>query len=58
MSATAATGQVITAPAINAYNTFERPDTVRPAPFGGAQIKGGVLTVALPARSVVVLRLD
>lgn len=58
VSATAVSGQVITAPAINTYNTFDRPDTVRPAAFGGAQIKNGVLTVALPARSVVVLRLD
>jgi alpha-N-arabinofuranosidase len=57
-SASSVSGQVITAPAMNAYNTFDRPDSVRPASFGGARINAGVLTVALPAKSVVVLRLD
>ena len=57
-SATTVSGSVITAPQMNAHNTFEQPDAVRPAPFDGAQIKAGVLSVALPAESVVVLRLD
>lgn len=56
-SAAAVTGRILTAPAINSHNTFERPDVVRPAPFSGAQVKGGRLTVTLPPRSVVVLEL-
>lgn len=56
-SATAASGRILTAPAINSHNTFERPDVVRPAPFAGAQVKGGRLTATLPPKSVVVLEL-
>jgi alpha-N-arabinofuranosidase len=50
-------GRVLTAPAVDAHNTFAAPDAVRPVPFGGAALKGGALEVALPARSVVVLTL-
>ena len=52
------TGRVLTAQAINAHNTFDAPDTVRPAPFTGARMSGGTLTVALPPKSVVVLDLQ
>jgi alpha-N-arabinofuranosidase len=55
--ATAATGRVLAAPAMNSHNTFERPDVVRPAPFTGARVADGRLTVTLPPRSVVVLEL-
>jgi alpha-N-arabinofuranosidase len=51
------TGRVLTAPTINAYNSFEQPDVVKPAPFTGAQVAGGRLTATLPPRSVVVLEL-
>jgi len=40
---------------MTAHNTFEQPDAVRPAPFHGAQITGGTLSIELPARSVVAL---
>ncbi len=52
-----AAGRVLTAPAITSLNTFEQPDAVRPAPFDGARVAGGRLTVTLPPRSVVVLEL-
>lgn len=52
-----ATGRVLTAPAINSHNTFEQPTAVQPAPFTGAQVAGGRLTVTLPPKSVVVLEL-
>ncbi|HYD51600.1 MAG TPA: alpha-L-arabinofuranosidase C-terminal domain-containing protein [Gemmatimonadaceae bacterium] len=55
--ASRATGRVLTAPAIDSHNTFERPEVVRPAPFDGARITDGRLTVTLPAKSVVVLEL-
>ncbi len=51
------TGRVLSAPAMNAHNTFEAPDAVRPAPFSGAALVGDALEVKLPAKSVVVLAL-
>jgi alpha-N-arabinofuranosidase len=53
----AVAGRVLTAPAIDAHNTFEAPDAVRPAVFSGAAVKGDTLEVTLPAKSVVVLAL-
>jgi alpha-N-arabinofuranosidase len=55
--ASGATGRVLAAPAMNSYNSFERPDVVKPAPFTGARVAGDQLTVTLPAHSVVVLEL-
>jgi alpha-N-arabinofuranosidase len=50
-------GRVLTAPAMNAHNTFAAPDAVKPVPFDGASIKGDSLEVKLPAKSVVILTL-
>ena len=50
-------GRVLTAGAMNAHNTFEAPNAVQPAAFGGAAVKGDTLEVKLPAKSVVVLAL-
>jgi alpha-N-arabinofuranosidase len=52
-----ATGQVLTAAAMDAHNTFEVPDAVKPAPFS-AQASGGKLTVQLPAKSVIVTSVE
>ncbi len=57
VSATAVSGRVLTAPAINSVNTFAAPDTVAPQAFDGATLAGGNLRVTLPAKSVVVLEL-
>jgi alpha-N-arabinofuranosidase len=57
VSATGVTGEVLTAPAITAANSFDRPDAVAPAPFTGASLAGGTLTVVLPPKAVVVLAL-
>jgi alpha-N-arabinofuranosidase len=51
------TGRILTAPAMNAHNTFPAPNAVQPAAFDGASIKGDMLEVKLPARSVVILTL-
>ncbi len=51
-------GRVLTAGAMNAHNTFERPDDVRPAAFAGAHLAGDRLTVELPAKAIVVLELQ
>lgn len=50
-------GEVLTAPAMNAVNTFDRPDAVRPARFGGHRLQGSQLSLSIPAKSVVVLEL-
>jgi alpha-N-arabinofuranosidase len=52
------TGRVLTASAINAHNTFDAPDAVKPIAFNGASVQGGNLVVTLPAKSVVVLELQ
>lgn len=54
-AAASVSGQVLTADAMNAHNTFEAPNTVRPTPFDGVRLSGGELTVELPPMSVVML---
>ncbi len=50
-------GRVLTAATMNAHNTFEQPGAVHPDPFRGAHLAGETLTVELPAKSVVALKL-
>ena len=50
-------GRVLTAPAMDAHNTFAAPDRVQPAAFDGATLQGQLLRARLPPRSVVVLAL-
>jgi alpha-L-arabinofuranosidase len=50
-------GEVLSAPTMDARNTFERPDAIRPMPFRDARWRGGRLSVTLPAKSVVVLQI-
>lgn len=51
-------GRILTALAMNAVNTFDRPQTVRPQPFAGARLSPGGLTVRLPPKAIVVLDLN
>jgi alpha-L-arabinofuranosidase len=51
------TGEVLTASAINSFNSFESPEVVKPANFNGFTYKDGILTITMPAKSVVVLEL-
>jgi alpha-L-arabinofuranosidase len=51
------TGEVLTANEMAAFNSFEKPEIVKPAPFSGYKMKDGTLTVTMPAKSVVVLEL-
>jgi alpha-N-arabinofuranosidase len=51
------TGTVLTAETIQAHNTFDDPDHVRPVVFEGARLDGERLTATLPPRSVTVLEL-
>ena len=50
-------GEVLTAAEMNAMNTFEKPDNIKPAAFSGYKLKDNTLTVTLPAKSVVALEL-
>ena len=50
-------GEVLTAAAMNAMNTFDSPAAVKPAPFSAFKLAGSDLTVTVPSKSVVVLEL-
>jgi alpha-N-arabinofuranosidase len=58
LTAAGVTGRILTAPAMNALNSFEAPETVKPVAFTGTRIDKDVLTVALPPKSVVMLDLQ
>jgi len=52
-----ASGRILTGPSMDAYNSFERPEVVKPQPFTGARVANGQLTVTLPPHAVIVLEL-
>ena len=58
LTAKTVTGRVLTAPTMQAHNTFAAPDEIKPQSFTGATLAGPRLTVVLPAKSVVVLTLE
>jgi len=43
---------------MQAHNTFDHPDAVKPAEFSEFSLNGSVLNVKLPARSVVRLTVE
>ena len=49
------TGQVLTAPAMNTTNTFDKPDAIKPVRFTGLKVEGDRILLTLPSKSVVVL---
>ncbi|HLN74339.1 MAG TPA: alpha-N-arabinofuranosidase [Prolixibacteraceae bacterium] len=52
-------GTILTAPAFNAVNSFEKPETVVPVAFKNAKkISDNKLEVSIPSKSVVVLELE
>jgi alpha-N-arabinofuranosidase len=57
-TARSVSGNILTAAALDAHNTFEAPHTLEPKAFTDAHVNGGNLKVALPPKSVVVLRLQ
>jgi alpha-N-arabinofuranosidase len=48
-------GRLLTAPAMNAHNTFDRPENVKPVEFTGARATESGYEATLPAKCVVVL---
>ncbi|GHH19568.1 alpha-L-arabinofuranosidase [Sphingomonas glacialis] len=57
VSATSVTGRIVTGATMDAHNSFEQPDAVKPVAFTAAQVAGSTLTATIPAKSVVVLDL-
>ncbi|MCF7802757.1 MAG: alpha-N-arabinofuranosidase [Candidatus Marinimicrobia bacterium] len=58
MSAKKVSGRVLTASDMNAHNTFDNPDVVKPEKFDNVKLNKGMLTATLPAMSVVVLEVQ
>ncbi|MDR0981794.1 MAG: alpha-N-arabinofuranosidase [Culturomica sp.] len=58
VKATKAVGEILTAKDMTDYNTFEHPDAVKPVPFKDAKVNKDVLTLKLPAKSIVTLELQ
>jgi len=51
-------GRVLTAEVMTAHNTFDKPQEVKPAAFDAFSLKGEVLAMTLPSKSVVVLEVE
>ncbi|HYX05654.1 MAG TPA: alpha-N-arabinofuranosidase [Bacteroidales bacterium] len=51
-------GEIITAPKLQTYNSFDQPDNIRMDSFDGGKLKGQTLSVTLPAKSVVMIELQ
>ncbi|MBW8896635.1 MAG: alpha-N-arabinofuranosidase [Massilia sp.] len=52
-----AAGKVLTSAAMDAHNTFQNPQLIKPAPFS-ARAAGGKLSVKVPAKAVMVVALE
>ncbi len=50
-------GRVLTAEDMTAHNTFDNPETVKPAVFNDFLLRDDMLTVKLPSKSVVVMEI-
>ena len=48
-------GQILTSKNIADFNTFDKPHTIELADFKKAQLKNGILTVEMPAKSIVTI---
>ena len=48
-------GRILTCKDVAEYNDFDHPDRVKPVDFKDAKLKKGILSVKVPARSIVVL---
>ena len=53
---TSASGEVLTAPGVDAINTYENPGAVTPRPIAG-RVRNGNVEIELPPKSVTVLQL-
>jgi alpha-N-arabinofuranosidase len=51
------TGEILTAPEMNAMNTFENPTSVKPAEFKDFSASAETVSLKLPSKAVVVLEM-
>ena len=51
-------GKILTAEKMNAHNTFDNPDEVKPADFSNYELNGNNLKVNMPPMSVIILELE
>jgi alpha-L-arabinofuranosidase len=56
MAVSKVSGTILTSAAMNDHNSFDAPETVKPAEFTGTSIEAGILCITLPPKSVVVLK--
>ena len=49
------TGKILTAQKIQDFNSFEKPELIKPVVFKDASVKDNLLTIKLPPHSIVVL---
>jgi alpha-N-arabinofuranosidase len=57
VAASQVAGRILTADKLDAHNTFDAPNTVKPTIFDGAKLAGDRLTAEIPPHAVVVLTL-
>jgi alpha-N-arabinofuranosidase len=50
-------GRILTSKNVADFNDFQHPDVVSPKEYKDAKLKKGVLTVKVPAKSIIVLNL-
>jgi alpha-L-arabinofuranosidase len=51
-------GEIITAPEMNVYNDFDKPESINCKPFSGSKLKNNLLMISLPSKSVVTLEIE
>jgi alpha-N-arabinofuranosidase len=52
------TGRILTAATMDAHNTFDKPEAVKPASFSDFKLTGEEIAINLPSKSVVVLEIQ
>jgi alpha-N-arabinofuranosidase len=50
-------GNILTSDELDAHNTFDAPDRIKPASFDEVSLEKGMLNARIPPRSVIILRL-
>jgi alpha-N-arabinofuranosidase len=51
-------GRILTAPAMNAHNTFDHPDAVKPTAFSAFEATAKGFSATLPPESVVMIAVE
>ena len=51
-------GRILTADTIDAHNTFDQPENVKPATFNGVSLNSNHLTIQMPSKSIVTLAIQ